>query len=182
MARPAALRLRSVTTKGGSLPPQPARSALSFGQAAGLTLYVATLAILTALFITFLTKGGFDLHRASLLFSTLCAMVATFGMGWDAYDLWVRGRQMTPHSVRLFRSMVFVAVIGALATGFLASSTLPVLVLGPSMLVYLFIARRPAAASSRGAGSSRPPASGGGRTGSVSSSKARQRRGGKKHK
>ena len=32
----------------------------------------------------------------------------------DAVDLWVRGRKMTPYSVKMFRSLVFVAVLVAL--------------------------------------------------------------------
>ena len=35
-------------------------------------------------------------------------------MGWDAVDLWLRGRKMTPYSVKMFRSLVFVTVLAAL--------------------------------------------------------------------
>jgi hypothetical protein len=166
-----------VTTKGGSVPPQPARPTIRFAQAAGLTLYVATLAVLTALFLTFAGQGVSSLQDGALLFSTAAAVVAVAGMGWDAVDLWLRGRKMTPYSVKMFRSLVFVCVLAALGSSFLARTTAPVLVLFPSMIVYLFIARRPA----KGA-----PASGGGnsaRSGSpAAASRSRQRRGGKKHK
>jgi hypothetical protein len=165
--------------KGGTVPPQPARPTIRLGQAAALTLFVATLAILTGLFFTFVPRASLTTQNIALLLSTLCAIVATFGMGWDAIDLWLRGRKMTPYSVKMFRSMVFVAVIGALATSFVARTTAPVLILAPSMFVYLFVSRRPAAG---GAATQRSAASGGARTGTVSSARARQRRGGKKRK
>jgi hypothetical protein len=169
--------------KGGTVPPQPARPTIRLGQAAALTLFVATLAILTGLFFTFVPRASFTTQNIALLFSTLCAIVATFGMGWDAVDLWLRGRKMTPYSVKMFRSMVFVAVLGALGTSFVARTTAPVLILAPSMFVYLFVSRRPATDSAM-RGAARPArggAQGTART-SASTPRVRQRRGGKKRK
>ena len=60
----------------------------------------------------------------------------------DAADLWVRGRKMTPHSVKMFRSLVFVAVLGALAGSLLGGNSLVVLFLAPAMIIYLFITRK----------------------------------------
>jgi hypothetical protein len=148
-------------------------------QAAGLTLFVVTLAVLTAFFVTFARRGVADLQQAALMFCTAAAIAAVAGMGWDAVDLWLRGRRMTPYSVKMFRSLVFVAVLVAVGSSFLARTTAPVLVLAPSMVVYLFVARRPpegAAAGGRGAGAARPAAA------SAGSAKTRQRRGGKKRK
>jgi hypothetical protein len=172
-----------VTTKGGRVPPQPARPTLRLAQAAGLTLYVVTLAILVGLFVTFAGKGLSSLQEGALLFSTAAAIVAVGGMGWDAVDLWLRGRRMTPYSVKMFRSLVFVSVLAALGSSFLARTTAPVLILAPSMIVYLFVARRPAtgaASSARGGAASR--GGGAARPGSPGPSRTRQRRGGKKHK
>lgn len=147
-------------------------------QAAGLTLFVVTLAVLTALFVTFAGKGVANLQQAALLFCTAAAVVAVAGMGWDALDLWLRGRKMTPYSVKMFRSLVFVAVLVAVGSSFVARTTAPVLVLAPAMIVYLFVARRPpTAAPAAGRGGS-----GATRAGSAGAAKARQRRGGKKHK
>ena len=174
-----------VTTKGGSVPQQPARPGFRFAQAAGLTVFVVTLALFGGLFINRVGAGLGSLKAASLAFSCVCAAVAAFGMLFDAFDLWVRGRRMTPYSVKMFRSMVFVAVLGALATSMLAGTALLIVFLGPAMIIYLFIARRPPAqAPSAAQGSSR---AGSGRASSSAASsssaaRARQRRGGKKHK
>ncbi len=146
---------------------------------------MVTLAVLVALFVTFAGKGVADLQQGALLFSTAAAIVAVAGMGWDAVDLWLRGRKMTPYSVKMFRSLVFVTVLAALGSSFLARTTAPVLILAPSMIVYLFVARRPAtgaASSARGGAASRGGGTGAARAGSPGASKARQRRGGKKHK
>ena len=164
---------------------QPAMRGIRAAEALGLTIFLATAAVLTALFITWLPRSFESLQTAALQFSTLCAMVAAFAMLWDAFDLWVRGRRMTPHGVRLVRSLVFVAVIGALATSILGKNNSLVLYLAPAMVTYLFIARRrPAdyspAAGKAGSGGARSTGSSGG-SGS-GASRSRQRRGGKKHR
>ena len=164
------------------MPPQPARTPIRFAQAAGLTLYVITLAVLVAFFVTFAGKGVATVQQAALLFSTGAAALAVAGMGWDAVDLWLRGRKMAPQRVKLLRLLVFVLVLAALGSSFLARLTAPVLVLAPSMFVYLFVSWRPvtgAPASGRG-GSSGRSAQGAARAGSQGA--ARQRRGGKKRK
>ena len=75
-------------------------------------------------------------------FSTLCAAVAAFVMLLDAADLWVRGRKMTAYSVKMFRSLVFVAVLGALAASLLGGNSLVIIFLAPAMVIYLFITRK----------------------------------------
>lgn len=165
------------------MPPQPARPTIRFAQAAGLTLYVITLAVLVAFFVTFAGKGVANVQQGALLFSTAAAALAVGGMGWDAVDLWLRGRKMAPQRVKVLRLLVFVLVLAALGSSFLARTTAPVLVLAPSMFVYLFVSWRPATgapASGRGGGVSGRGTSGAARTGSQGSS--RQRRGGKKRK
>ena len=166
------------------MPPQPARPTIRLAQAAALTLYVVTLAVLVALLVTFARKGVPDVQHLTLLVSTVAAVVAVGGMGWDAVDLWLRGRKMTPHGVKAVRTLVFVAVLAALGVSFPARTMAPVLVLAPSMIVYLFVARRPAAGTaavsrSGAAAGGRPAAS---RPGSPGAPKPRQRRGGKKRK
>ncbi len=164
------------------MPPQPAKPTLRFVQAAGLTLYMVTLAVLVAFLVTFAGKGVATVQQGALLFSTAAAVAAVAGMGWDAVDLWVRGRKMPPHRVKLLRLAVFVMVLAALGSSFLARTTAPVLVLAPSMFVYLFVSWRPAtgAPASGRSGSSGRSAQGAARAGSQGA--ARQRRGGKKRK
>ena len=107
-----------------------------------------------------------SLQTAAAAFSTLCATIAAFGMLIDAADLWVRGRKMTPYSVKMFRSLVFIAVLGALAASMLGGNSLVIPFLAPAMIIYLFIARkRPAAARYAAAPGSAHGGSGGGRTG-----------------
>ena len=102
-----------------------------------------------------------SLQTAAAAFSTLCAAVAAVAMLIDAADLWVRGRKMTPYGVRMIRSLVFIAVLGALAGSMLGGNSLVVLFLAPSMIVYLFIARKRPAGSYATAPSSRGGSGGG---------------------
>ena len=173
---------------------KPARPAIRAGQALGLTIFVATAAFLTALLLSGVGSTFDSVQKAAVSFSTLCAAVAAFVMLLDAADLWVRGRKMTAYSVKMFRSLVFVAVIGALAASLLGGNSLVIIFLAPAMIVYLFITRRnpndpyaTATGSSR-SGSSRSGSRGGSSGSSAgsrptgSSSKSRQRKGGKKHR
>ena len=172
-------RPASATTKGDNVP-QPARPGIRLGQAAGLTVFVVTAALLTSLVITRVVAGISSLQTAALAFSTAAAAVAVFAMLFDAIDLWLRGRRMTAYSVKMFRSLVFVAILGALASSLLGGNSALVLVLAPSMIVYFFIVRatavrRPAAGAARDtttrASAAKPGAS-----------RSRQRKGGKKHR
>ena len=101
----------------------------------------------------------------------------------DAADLWVRGRRMTPHSVKMLRSLVFVAVLGALAASLLGGNSLVIPFLAPAMIIYLFIARkRPAGPTPRPPAVARGGAGGGRTRDGRSTAKSRQRKGGKKHR
>ena len=163
------------------MPQQPAKPGVRGLEALGLTVFLATAAFLTALFLTRIGSVFDSLQTAAASFSTLCAAVAAFGMLLDAADLWVRGRKMTPQSVRMFRMMVFVAVLGALAGSMLGGNSLVVLLLAPAMVVYLFISRKRPAGSYATAPSSRGR-TGGGRVTTAPPAKSRQRKGGKKHR
>ena len=164
------------------MPQQPARPAIQAGHALGLAVYVATAALLAAVLVNLIVKWPTTLQEISVAFATACALVAALGMLIDAVDLWIRGRRMTPQAVTMVRAMVFVAVIGALATAMLGKSTVVVIYLMPAMLIYLFISRRrPATAAT--AGGSRGGSSGARSGGSSSGgTKSRQRKGGKKHR
>ncbi len=152
---------------------QPARPGVRASQALGLTIFLATAAFLVALLLSGLGSAFESVQKAAVAFSTLCAAVAAFGMLIDAADLWVRGRKMTAYSVKMFRSLVFVAVLGALVASLFGGNSLVIVFLAPAMIVYLFIARR------------RPAGSGGGsaaRSSSASTARSRQKRGGKKRR
>lgn len=164
------------------MPQQPAKPGIRVLEAFGLTVFLATAAFLTALFLSGLGGVFESLETAAAAFSTLCATVAAFAMLIDAADLWVRGRKMSPYAVKMFRSLVFIAVLGALAASLLGGNSLVIPLLVPAMIVYLFIARkRPAARYATAPGGARG-GSGGGRTASASPTKSRQRKGGKKHR
>ena len=172
-------------TKGGNVPQQPAQRGLRAGQALGLTVFLVSAVLLTALFISRLGSAFDSLQLMAASLSALSAAVAAFAMLLDGVDLWVRGRKMTPNSVKMFRSLIFVAVLVALLTSLVGDDSLMVFILAPSTVIYLFIARRPggsyAAATARGGSRSAGSAPRSSRTGS-SSSRSRQRKGGKKHR
>ena len=106
------------------MPQQPAKSGIRALEALGLTVFLATAAFLTALFINRIGSVFDSLQTTAAAFSTLCAAVAAFVMLIDAVDLWVRGRRMTPRSVKMIRALVFIAVLGALAGSLLGGNSL----------------------------------------------------------
>ena len=162
------------------MPQQPATRGIRAAEALGLTVFLATAAFLTALFITLVLRGVGSYAAVAAAFSTACAVVAAFAMLMDAADLWVRGRRFTAHSVRLLRSLVFIAIIGAVAASMIGENVLVTMILFPSMVIYLFIARKRPAGSAPPQGASRAGSGGSGAT--SSSAKSRQRRGGKKRR
>ena len=121
---------------------KPARPAIRAGQALGLTIFVATAAFLTALVLSGLGSAFDSMQKAAVEFSTLCAVVASVVMLLDAADLWVRGRKMTAYSVKMYRSLVFVAVLGALAASLFGGNSLVIIFLAPAMIIYLLVTRR----------------------------------------
>jgi hypothetical protein len=171
--------------KADGVPQQPAKPGIRVGQALGLTVFLATALFLTAIFIT---RAGlmFDsLQTAAAAFSTLCAAVAAFLMLIDGADLWLRGRRMGPRTLRNLHAVVFAAVCAALVASLFGGNSLVIPILVPSMIAYLFIARRrpaPAGAAAggrRGLGVARAAS---GSPAGTTTAKARQRRGGKKRR
>jgi len=163
------------------VPQQPAKPGIRALEALGLTVFLATAAFLTAMFLARLGSVFDSLQTAAAAFSTLCAAAAAFAMLIDAADLWVRGRGMAPRTVKSIRMLVFVAVLGAVAASLLGGNSLVIPLLLPAMMLYLFITRkRPGRPYAAAAGGSR--GSGGGRTATAAPTKSRQRKGGKKHR
>lgn len=159
---------------------QQARPSISAGQILALAVFFVTAAFLTAMLGTRISAAFDSLQTAAASFSTLCAVVATIAMLIDALDLWVRGRTLNAHTVRLVRMLVFIAVLGALASSFLGENSLVVPIMVPAMVIYLFIARRPPARASSGTtGGGRASSSG---SGGGTTARSRQRRGGRKHR
>jgi hypothetical protein len=169
------------------VPQQPPRRGIRAAEALGLTVFGLTVVFLAALLVTWILKVPDDFSQVALVFSTACGAAAAFGMMWDAVDLWLRGRSMPPKAVKNIRMMVWVGVLGALATSILGQNTVIVLYLAPALITYLFISRRPpAGAAARAAARPGGGGSAGGRGGAAptggSTSKGRQRRGGRKRR
>jgi len=165
------------------VPQQPPRRGIRAAEALGLTVFALTVVFLAALLVTWILKVPDDFSQVALVFSTACGMAAAFGMLWDAIDLWLRGRQMPPRAVKNVRMMVWVGVLGALATSILGQNTMIVLYLAPALITYLFISRRvPAGSAARAATRTGGGSAGGARSGGSTTSKGRQRRGGRKRR
>ena len=162
--------------------PQPTRARLTVPHALGLFVFVATAAVFAVMFITRLSTGLGSLEAIASAFSLLVATVACFAMLVDAVDAWANGRSMTPHGRRMTRSLVTVALVGSLAAALLAGRLQSMLVLGPALVVYLFIARE-SLSPNRGRGT-RPSQAGPGSSTAAGKGvqRSRQKPGGKKHR
>ncbi len=137
----------------------------------GVGVILATAVLATGLTVRYLSgDGGSASTRLALAISMVGASVACFAMLVDAFDFWLLGRRMTPFSVKMTRSLVFVAMLVAIGLSLAVAGTALLLVLTPALMIYLFgVARR------------RPPATGR-PSGAVSRGAARtsrQKRGGK---
>ena len=105
----------------------------------------------------------------ALIVSTFAGAAASAAMLWDAFDLWLLGRRMTPSRVRLLRWSVLAAVLVALALTLLGRNTLLFLIMTPALVAYLFVVK------------SRPGTVGGARAKApATAGHGRQRRGGRK--
>ena len=91
------------------MPQQPAQRGIRTGQAVGLAVFLVSAIFLVAFFVTGLGTSFDSLQRTAASLSTLSAAVAASAMLIDGVDLWVRGRKMAPSSVRIVRSLIFVA-------------------------------------------------------------------------
>jgi len=154
-------------------------------QALGLTLFLVTTLFLGAVLVTWVGRGPDSFQLIALVVSTAFAVLGVAAMLVDAADLWLLGRRMSPATQRIVRYTAFGATLVAVVASIFGTNSVLVVYLLPSVIVYLFVARRrraPAGAragrggdwSARRAG---PPARSGAAT-----AKARQRRGGKKHR
>jgi hypothetical protein len=171
-----ATRPRPQATKGQAVP-QPTRLRLTVPHALGLCVFVATAALFAGAAINRVVAGLGDVQAMAIAFSDAASAVGALAMSFDAYDLWVRGRLMNAATVRGIRSIVFVAVLAALATTMMGRDLSLVLYLGPAIVIYFLMARqsgglaaqrRDAAPRAGSTAAARPAA------------KSRQRRGGKK--
>jgi hypothetical protein len=160
--------------------PQPTRARLTVPHALGLFVFVATAAVFATMFIARLASGLGSLDAIAAAFSLLVAVVACFAMMVDAVDAWVNGRSMTPHGRRLTRSLVTVALVGSLAAAVLARQAQSMIVFGPALVIYLFIARE--SLTPNRDRDSPPPQAGRPASAGKSTQRSRQRPGGKKHR
>ncbi len=178
----------------------PVRPGIRALEALGLTVFFATALFLAAILVTWIVKGPGGTQGVALVVSTACAVLGVLAMLVDSADLWVMGRRMSPSTVRIVRYFVFGAILAAVIASIFGRNSVLVLYLFPSMLIYLFIARRgptlTRAAEARRASGGRRGTTGGSRGGNSTASrsgssagsgsgggvKARQRRGGKKHR
>lgn len=158
--------------------PAPVKPGVGIARSAGLTLFLATGVLLGALVVLVVATGLGSTQAIAAATSTLAGAVACFTMLADAVDLWMLGRRMTAHGRRIMRWLVFAAVLAAFGLSIVGRNPLLLLIMAPSLILYLFIVRTPApAAFDRGRSTRRPSASP--RSGP---SRSRQRRGGKKRR
>jgi hypothetical protein len=150
------------------------RQDLSVGQrvlrSMGLSIMLMTGLACGMLAYTYAVGGQFGGWRQPfVVLSLLLASVAALTMMVDSFDLWMLGRRITAFSVRMVHSLVFVAILAAVALSIVTKTPGLLLVLTPALVIYLFTVMKPQPASRRG------PSRGGG-----SSRPGRQKRGGKK--
>lgn len=133
----------------------------------GLTVLLVTAVFLAGLAYTYVSGDeGTAWKRLALATALAAGSVASLAMTVDAFDFWVRGRSMSPFTLTMTRSLIFVAMLVALGLSLVAAGPALLLTMTPALMIYLFgvVRGRPAAV--------RRPSSG----------DARQRRGGKKRK
>jgi O-antigen/teichoic acid export membrane protein len=110
------------------------------------------------------------------------AAVALFAMLADTVDYWMLGRRMTPFSLKMTRSLIFIAMLVAVVLSVAGSTPLFFLLMTPALMIYLFgvVRRRPEPIRRPSDAPARR------RSGAVSQSRSsgapRQKRGGKKRK
>ena len=156
---------------------QPARQTVGVARMLGLFVFVATAALFAGGAVNVLL-GGLDVQFAvATAFAYLVAAVAAGAMLIDCYDLWVLGRRMSEKTVRNLRRTVLIAMLGSLASIMLTRNLSLVVLIGPSLILYYAVTRKPAGT---GSGVGRPAAGGGSRP--AGAPKARQRRGGRKRR
>lgn len=153
----------------------------------GLTVLFMTVVGTLSLAYTYLTGTQFSgWQRLAVAGSLLFAAVSAVAMSADLFDYWRRGRRFSPFTVRMLRSLVFVAMLAAFILSVVAKGPAVLVFLAPALFVYLMAVWRAALAEDEAvvAGRRRTAAAparrrpgGGGQSGP-----RRQRRGGRKRK
>jgi hypothetical protein len=161
------------------------RQDLSVGQrvlrSVGLTIMLMTAVFFGMLTVSYSTaKYAEGWRQALIVLSLVLAVVATLAMLADSFDLWMLGRRITAFSVRMIHSLVFVSVLAAVVLSLVTRTSGLLLVLTPTLVLYLFTVVKPPARA--GSGSRAAPRSGARAPGGSRSQSGRQRRGGKKRK
>jgi hypothetical protein len=151
-------------------PTQTSSGSGSLLRSVAVGLVAATAGFLAMLAYQNLVAEADGVRRYAVAAALLLAAVATGAMAYDLFDLWLRGRRMTPFSVKMTRSLIFVTLLVALLLTFAFRGPSLFLPLTPALVVYLVATWRRPEAQSRGG--RRPAERGGG--------KGRQRRGGRK--
>jgi hypothetical protein len=148
----------------------------------GLTTLLVTVLVCAGLAYGFMTgDGGTRWKQLASAAGLLAAAVAVAAMAFDTFDLWVRDRRITAHSVKMTRSLIFVAMLAAAVLSVAAGTPFFFILMTPALLIYLLgvVRRRPApirrpadlpGRRSAAAGSGRPAGT------------SRQRRGGRRRK
>lgn len=150
----------------------------------GLAVILLTTLLSAALALTYLSGGQGSGWKPLVSSGGLAAAtIALAAMLVDAFDFWMRDRRLTPFSLRMTRSLVFVAMLVAIVLSVIASTPLFFLLMTPALMIYLFgVARRRPQAGRRSArGSGRRSGESAG-SAARPSAPSRQRRGGRKRK
>ena len=151
----------------------------------GLTVLFMTVVGTVSLAYTYLTGTQFGgWQRPAVAGSLLLAGVSATAMSADLFDYWRRGRRFTPFTVRMLRSLVFVAMLAAFVLSVVAKGPAVLVLLAPALFVYLIAVWRAALAGDE------PAATGSGRRAAPARRRAaggeprlrRQRRGGRKRR
>jgi len=164
---------------------QARRDDLTPGQkalrSAGLTVIMLTTLLSGGLAFSYLGGGqGGGWQRLASAGGLAAATVALAAMLVDAFDFWMRDRRITPFSLKMTRSLIFVAMLVAVALSVVASTPLFFVLMTPALMIYLFgVARRRPAPVRRPADASKARASA---SAAQTSGPSRQRRGGRKRK
>jgi hypothetical protein len=151
----------------------------------GLTVILVTGLFAAGIAYSYLTgEQGTGWKQLASAAGLAAASVALFAMLADAFDAWVREGRMTPFSLKMTRSLIFVTMLVAVVLSVLAGTPLFFILMTPALMTYLFGVvrhrpepiRRPSdVPGRRPANARRSPG-----TSAKPSGASRQRRGGRK--
>jgi hypothetical protein len=161
-------------------------------RSAGLTVILVTALFSAGIAYSYLTGGqGTGWKQIASAAGLAAASVALFAMLADAFDAWVRQGRMTPFSLKMTRSLIFVTMLAAVVLSVVAGTPLFFILMTPALMTYLFGVvrsrpepiRRPSDLSGRRPASGRRSSAAGAKpsgSGAKPSGASRQRRGGRK--